>query len=1311
MIGTHLGSYKIVEEIGRGGMAVVYRAHQPSVDRFVAIKVIEKDIAADPFGVESFQREARLIARLEHVHILPVYDFDGGNVPPYIVMRYLDGGTLKDILQRGQLPLSDIAYLFGQIASALDYSHRQGIVHRDIKPSNILIDREGNAFVSDFGIARMVTGDKTQRPQPGIAVGTPDYMSPEQVNGEEDIDHRADVYALGVLLFRMLTNRLPFEASSPIDVMMKHLNESVPSAVARNPALPPAIDRIVARAMAKAPGDRYPSVAALSADFSTLTGGMHSNVQVRRAANASPLIHPKIVPTPTEAPTVLEFNPSRTESRSTLTEQNKLVTTLYLNAAQYTALLAEKSEVDQGAVGKFIQTACNQVNSFGGKVVARNENTLLALWGTIASYEDDAENALRAALSIRTALQEQLTDWVENEPLPLRVGIDTGIALLKSNESTGELTASGSAIAVATRLAEHAEGTILITQDTFRVVQGAFDFRSDEPLKVRGRKEDVPTYRVVGARRRAFRFEAQNVYGIETAMIGRRGELEQLQDAFEEAIEESRTRIVTVLATSGMGKSRLLYEFARWTDLHPTRVRLFRGRATSTMMQRPYALLRDMLSSRFEILESDSLPVVCQKLESGIAELTGAETPDMAHLIGYLIGFDLPDSPVIQALRGDPGQLVARGRAELTKLLKLTAQKMPMLLQIEDIHFADEISLSWLSEFTDSAPELPLMIACFARPDLLERLPGWGGKQKYHTTLTLKPLSKRECRALVDEVLKRLPEVPTKLRDVLVEQAGGSPYFIEETIKMLIDDRVIVMEGAHWRVEESRLDHLRVPPTLFALLQVRLDTLLYPEKLTLQRAAVVGRTFYDTALSAINAVDETPISDLAGILKMLVERDFIAVRSRSSFEGSVEYVFSQNMLRDAIYSTLLDRQIKTYHAATADWLLSTAGERLDEYLIQIADHYENGGEPTKAAEYLHRAGLRALNHGVLGEALQAFEKALALLPSDQIEERMRIGVRIGEVLLPQGEYDAAHAALQNALEAARSLGDTDAQADALSQLGNLASEIGQYSDALAYLEQANPLAANPRTLGRVQWSLSVTHWRTGNVDQARHFAEMGLTVAHELADPVLEILFLNMLGIVAMQSDLDRSDVHFQEALVLARRAGHRGREATILGNLGVNAYFRKNIPAAIEYHVSALALERDMGNRTNLLYDLSNLAGLHILLNAENNALPYLIEMIQLARRLGHAPFVVDAVVLMGKIKRNQGDLATALTYFGGQWFHPTFSNNDRDSLAQYLAEMRTELGLSEAEVQAGLEKGRDLDIDAVIDTFLREHGVEPSH
>jgi serine/threonine-protein kinase len=278
MIGTRLGPYELVEELGKGGMATVYRAYQPNTDRFVAVKVIHRAIASDSAGLERFQREARLVTRLEHPHLLPIYDYNGTHDPPYIVMRYLEGGTLKDILDQGPLPPDEIIYMMRQIAAALDYAHRKGVIHRDIKPSNVLIDPDGNAFLTDFGIARM-TEVSSGLTRSGFTVGTPAYMSPEQATGSGQVDGRSDIYALGVMLFQMLTGQMPYTADTPMATLLKHLNDPIPAASSFNTRLDAGVDAVFFKTLAKKPDDRY----------ATATGLVNA---LAEALNTSPIITP-----------------------------------------------------------------------------------------------------------------------------------------------------------------------------------------------------------------------------------------------------------------------------------------------------------------------------------------------------------------------------------------------------------------------------------------------------------------------------------------------------------------------------------------------------------------------------------------------------------------------------------------------------------------------------------------------------------------------------------------------------------------------------------------------------------------------------------------------------------------------------------------------------------------------------------------------------------------------------------------------------------------------------------------------------------
>ncbi len=289
LVGQSLGPYQIVEQIGAGGMGTVYKAYQPSMDRYVAIKVLPAQVSQDAQFIKRFQREAKAIARLEHAHILPAYDFGEQGGVTYIVMRYVNGGTLRDRLHQGPLPVDEIVRVMEQVGGALDYAHWQGMIHRDVKPGNILLDVQGDVFLGDFGLARVVApAQPAITSGAGLAVGTPSYMSPEQGQGLK-ADHRSDIYSLGVVLYEMVTGRLPYEAETPIALVLKHINDPVPRPRALIPGLPEGLERVTLKAMAKNPADRYQSVGDMVADLS----GMGSAPTVP----AMPLAQPAEPPT------------------------------------------------------------------------------------------------------------------------------------------------------------------------------------------------------------------------------------------------------------------------------------------------------------------------------------------------------------------------------------------------------------------------------------------------------------------------------------------------------------------------------------------------------------------------------------------------------------------------------------------------------------------------------------------------------------------------------------------------------------------------------------------------------------------------------------------------------------------------------------------------------------------------------------------------------------------------------------------------------------------------------------------------------
>ncbi len=288
--GTTLGQYHIHEMIGRGGMANVYRADQTSMGRQVAIKVLPSHFLQDPMFLQRFMQEVKVISSLQHPHILPVHDYGEQDGMPYIVMALLTGGSLADLIhQRGGLPLPDVVRYVQQISNGLEYAHKKGIIHRDFKPSNVLLDEEGNAYLADFGIAK-ITESTAQLTGSGM-VGTPAYMAPEMAK-RGGVTTLVDVYALGTTVYQMLTGRYPYESDTPLGVIMAHITEPIPNVREERPNLPETVQAVIERAMAKDPMDRYQTPGEVATALATVAAGQPIPAVTPHNINEATFIEP-----------------------------------------------------------------------------------------------------------------------------------------------------------------------------------------------------------------------------------------------------------------------------------------------------------------------------------------------------------------------------------------------------------------------------------------------------------------------------------------------------------------------------------------------------------------------------------------------------------------------------------------------------------------------------------------------------------------------------------------------------------------------------------------------------------------------------------------------------------------------------------------------------------------------------------------------------------------------------------------------------------------------------------------------------------
>ena len=273
---TTIGRYEIKSELGRGGMATVYRAYDPSFDREVAIKVLPREFLHNPQFLDRFQREIKTIAQLEHPAIVPVYDVGEHDGLPFFVMRYMTGGSLSDFIKKGRFKLDDAARTIERLASALSYAHRKGVIHRDLKPDNILFDGDGAPFISDFGIAKF-SQSQSDLTGSGI-IGTPAYMSPEQATGDS-LDHRSDIYGLGVIVYQMLAGQQPYNADTPMGVAIKHVTDPVPNILSAASDLPEEIGEVMKKVLAKDKEQRYSSAVEFARALNQVAFGSPGEIQ------------------------------------------------------------------------------------------------------------------------------------------------------------------------------------------------------------------------------------------------------------------------------------------------------------------------------------------------------------------------------------------------------------------------------------------------------------------------------------------------------------------------------------------------------------------------------------------------------------------------------------------------------------------------------------------------------------------------------------------------------------------------------------------------------------------------------------------------------------------------------------------------------------------------------------------------------------------------------------------------------------------------------------------------------------------------
>lgn len=837
-------------------------------------------------------------------------------------------------------------------------------------------------------------------------------------------------------------------------------------------------------------------------------------------------------------------------------EQRGQVTILFADIAQFTALAETMDAEDvRDLVDSFWRRMDTIVTAHGGSIDKHIGDAVMAVWGAQAMREDDAERALRAALAMqaeaRTFAAEQ-----GNAPLRIRIGVNTGAVLIGTVGSTSEATVMGDAVNTASRLEEAAPvGEILIAHDTYRYVRGIFDVVEQLPLMVKGKSRPISTYLVHRAKARPFRTVTRGVAGLQTQTVGRQGELRALQEAYRAAFAERAVVWAQLVGEPGVGKSRLLDEIADWMDVQPAPFRLFRGRAFAGDDRQPFALIRRLWLDRFQIAEDTRLDEAEATWTSAFAELRGGNDPEAAHALGLLVGLSFADSPHIGALRDDPLQVKGRALVVSRELFEAVRRDRPVVLLLEDLHWADASSWEYLIEtaLRGASSDLPhgLLVIATARPEWTP--PRALVDSPHFRELDLGPLSDDATRELAYELLRKMADAPQELVDLIVARAEGVPYFAEEMVNWFMDQGIVDQQGDTWRFVPDRLQASPLPATLQHLLLTRLSALDETGRTTLQHGSVFGRNFWAEGIAALGTANPT------AALTTLQPRGFVVPQPQASLEGESEWSFHHALLRDVAYESILRRDRSGLHQTAAIWLETQAerAHRLDEFAGLLAQHWEHAGRTDSAAGWYVRAGEAALTQGAPREARDFMGCALELLPAGStdlhwraLDGRVEALDALGE-RAQQGEDVAALVAL------AQRLGDEARLAEALFRQEQYATALGDprfqqraADEAIDGARRAGNLALEARALA----SKAAWQTRQGELAAARQAVEASLARADAANDDAARAFVLVRAGLHYSEvGDLAAAVRFFEEAANLAALLRDRRTEAQARGNLGYN--------------------------------------------------------------------------------------------------------------------------------------------------------------
>ncbi|MEZ5347376.1 MAG: protein kinase [Pyrinomonadaceae bacterium] len=1251
LVGHRIGKYSVLSVIGEGGMGKVYLAQDDDLKRNVALKVLPAELVKDSDRIERFIHEARSASALNHPNILTIFEVGetelSGEKIHYISMEYVEGDVLNKFIYEKRSGLPELLNFLCQAGDGLAKAHKAGIAHRDLKPENIMINSDGFAKVLDFGLAKLVNKEavlhqfQKHRSRSGVILGTVGYMSPEQAKGSPDIDQRSDIFSFGCILYEAVAGKKPFTVESAIDSLHEIIHKDPIPLNEHLPSVPVNLQNIIEKCLAKSPADRFQTIEELISRLRSVAIPAEKITPTNRSQ------------TDFETISVDDATPTRTISEPAF-DLRKLVTVVYADISAISELFEtfDPEEADQKLNGIW-GLITSVVSETGGQISLRSSDAFCAVWGTGVVHESDPETAVRNALILQEKIAKyfkrnlsgefELEETEEKETFSeglLRIGVNTGATLIGTESDPLGSKLSGNLVSVAKRLAGEADvGQILAAHDTYRHIRGIFNVEPKtvkHSIRLKGKTIESRVYRIKDVKPRAFRLRARGIEGIETKLIGRKGELDKMMDALDAVSEESELQAITVVGEAGLGKSRLLFEFRDQVELLPGKFRIFNCRATEGTNNLPFSLLKDLFSFRFDINETDSEETGREKFSNGIREMwvnaktafSDEELEVKEHFIGNLIGIKYEDSIHLKGAAEDPGQLRDRTLRYAKEFFRSIAQDIPVIFYLDDLHWADHESVDFFQQIISELNDSKILILNFARPVFFENRPRWGEGIENHKRIDLAGLSKRETRILAKNLLQKLDKPPSDLIDMIASNADGNPFYAEELVKMMIDRKIILTKGDNWKLDETRLGKTTVPTLLSGVIQARLDQLSVPERKTLQNAAAVGIEFWADALE-----DLDPSINHRSVLSALREKEIVFHRESSSLVNSNEYVFKHALFREVTYETISIRQREKLHQKIGDWLAAKSVEIKSENSSVIAEHYENAKNYAKAAYWFGNAGAYAFKTHSPKAAVSFFTRALKLIDLDSergrnAETELEWKHKLGTSYHILANFDAAIRTYEELLDAAQGIGDIAAQARALIGISHSSLENG---NNLAAFDAASNIELLPAAAGNTELEILRSRglyrkaralYSMGKFDQTIPIGEEILARTLKFGEQAIKVRAnsYHILAAANMAKGNFKKAFEYEEKEVeLSRQIGDERTLTNGLNSLGEQMRLQGEAAKAISYFEQGLNSARKIGAVNSEIMILSNLGGARILLGEFEAAESVLRKVLEMTKDSGH--------------------------------------------------------------------------------------------